>query len=1256
MKQSTVKFVLDDSIVEVDFRKLSGLKPTTTVLNYLRSLPGHKGVKEGCGEGDCGACTVVIAELDPEGKLIYKTIDSCLVFLPMIHCKQLITIENLARKERTQQVLHPVQKILVESNGTQCGYCTPGIVMSLFGLYKNHHQPSREVIEESLAGNLCRCTGYQPILAAAGEVCRNHGKDHFSDNEKKIISLLKIISSRKDTLEIITGEQQYFKPFSLNEALRLRNEHPLAIVINGSTDVALKQTKRKESLAEIIDLSGVDELRFFQEEPDRYLFGPGLPIEQVKNRTKDRLTELHTILKVFGSQQIRNLATLGGNIASASPIGDTFPLLFAYDTVITLSSSTTTRQVPIEDFILGYRQTDLRNDELITGISIPKFGPEYRFGAFKVSRRKDVDISTVCSAFRVLVKDGNISEIILAYGGMAAVTQRAKNTEKFLAGKTWSRSVIEAAMPVLAQEFTPISDARADATYRTTIAKNLLLKFFVDPQVELQHGIPKDQMHITDGIITHATGESIYVNDIPVNNQLLTGKVVYSRVAHARIKRIDISEAILTKGVYAILLARDIPGENQMGPIIHDEPCLADQEVTFIGQAIALIAAENEDTASTAEKRVVIEYEPLEAILSIESAIALNNLIAPIRKIERGDVIGTLKKSPHVLKGTVHSGAQEHWYLETQTALAIPGEGKEMQIYASSQNPSETQAIVAEVLGISKNEVEVEVKRIGGGFGGKETQGNHVAAWSALLAHATGRPVKIHLFREDDQIMTGKRHRFLSNYQVGFDDEGKILVYNVELNSDAGSSTDLSRAILERAMLHAENAYYIPDVCIVGRVWKTNLPSNTAFRGFGGPQGMAVIENAIERIARFLGKDASDIRYLNFYRKEENNITPYGEKVINNHLPRIWDQLIRTSGYHERRKDINRFNTNHEFYKKGLSITPVKFGISFTTAFLNQAGALVNIYTDGTVLVNHGGTEMGQGLHTKILQVASLELGLTPDKVKVNATNTSKVPNTSPTAASSGSDINGMAVKNAIDILKSRLVELAVEEFSSRSPENKVRNENILFEKNQVSDKENPSLIISFEELCLLAHLNRISLSATGFYKTPGLFFDREEGQGNPFYYYSFGVAVSEVMIDTLTGNHWLLRTDILHDVGNSLHPAIDQGQIEGAFIQGVGWCTTEEIKWDNQGRLLTHSPDTYKIPTISDIPKEFRVELFQGVANLETIRGSKAVGEPPFMLALSVWLAIKDAISSVGKDPAGFDFILPATGETILLLLEKLN
>ena len=754
----------------------------------------------------------------------------------------------------------------------------------------------------------------------------------------------------------------------------------------------------------------------------------------------------------------------------------------------------------------------------------------------------------------------------------------------------------------------------------------------------------------------HVTGEAVYVDDMPSISRLLVGRVFYSPHAHAKIRSFDLTAARAVPGVHAVLSSRDIPGVNQMGPVVHDEPCLAQDEVTFTGQALFLIAAETEAQCREAERLIQISYEPLDAILSIEDAMAKNSLLGVQRTMSRGSVDDALRTAPHRFSGELRTGAQEHWYLESQVSLCVPGERSEMTVYSSSQNPSETQSLVAEVLGVPKNEVVVEVRRMGGAFGGKETQANHVACWTALLCRATGRPVKIRLFRDDDMIMTGKRHRFLSRYEAGFDNDGRLLAAKFELNSDAGAATDLSNAIMERAMLHADNGYYVPHMKVVSRVWKTNLPSNTAFRGFGGPQGMALIETVIDRIARTLKKDAADVRKLNFYGTDTRNVTHYGQTVENNHLHLIYDRLMSSSDYRQRRQAIDVFNATYEFQKKGLALTPVKFGISFTTTFLNQAGALVVVYDDGTILLNHGGTEMGQGLHTKILQIAATEFGVSVDRVKVTATNTSKVPNTAPTAASSSTDLNGAAVKNAIETLKSRIAEGVSAVFNEKDPSVQTDKNDLLFQDDQILDRRHPERRLEFRGAMRLMRLRQISLSATGFYRTPGIGWDKIKGVGRPFHYYAFGMAVSEVLVDVLTGSVELLRTDILHDVGDSVNPGIDIGQILGGFIQGVGWVTTEEIKWDGEGHLMTHSPDTYKIPTANDMPKRLLVSLLQNVPNPTVVGRSKAVGEPPLMLSLSVWLAIKDAISSMADHAIEPEFSLPATNEVVLLSAERLR
>ncbi|HYQ85946.1 MAG TPA: xanthine dehydrogenase molybdopterin binding subunit [Bacteroidota bacterium] len=771
-----------------------------------------------------------------------------------------------------------------------------------------------------------------------------------------------------------------------------------------------------------------------------------------------------------------------------------------------------------------------------------------------------------------------------------------------------------------------------------------------EPKKTVDGGIPHESAEL------HVSGEAVYVDDMLVDDRLLVGRVVYSPHAHAKIQRFDLHKAKKAPGVHAVLCHTDIPGHNQMGPVVKDELCLAVEEVTFIGQGIFLIAAETEEECIEAEKLIDVVYEELDPILSIEDAISKNHPMGAPAKIERGNTGAALKSSRHRITGELRTGAQEHWYLESQVCLCIPGEGREIKVFSSTQHPSETQALIAELLGLGKNEVVVEVRRMGGAFGGKETQANHTACWAALLCKATKRPVKIRLFRDDDMKITGKRHRFLTRYEAGFDDEGRIKAVKFELNSDGGATVDLSFAIMQRAMLHVDNAYYIPNLSVIGRVWKTNLPSNTAFRGFGGPQGMAAIETVIDRIARMLKKDPAEIRLRNFYGLNRNNVTHYGETVEHNRLQMIYKQLMKSSEYGRRRKAVNEFNASNEFFKKGIAITPVKFGISFTTSFLNQAGALVLIYKDGTILVNHGGTEMGQGLHTKIRQIAGAEFGVRLERVKVNATDTSKIPNTSATAASAGTDLNGMAVKNAIDILKSRIAESIAQLFTEKNSGAPSSPGAIIFKNDSIFDSRHPSRSISLTDAMPLLHLRQVSLSAAGFYKTPAIGWDKEKGRGKPFHYFAFGMAVTEVLIDTLTGRHTILRADILHDVGDSLNPGIDLGQVEGGYVQGVGWCTTEEVKWDDRGNLLTHSPDTYKIPSVQDIPKDFRTALLQGVPNTSAIRRSKAVAEPPLMLALSAWLAIKDAISAIGNHQFEPEFSLPATNEVILLSVERLK
>ncbi len=751
-----------------------------------------------------------------------------------------------------------------------------------------------------------------------------------------------------------------------------------------------------------------------------------------------------------------------------------------------------------------------------------------------------------------------------------------------------------------------------------------------------------------DSAVKHATGEARYVDDIacpPSTLHLFAGTATK---AHARIRRMDLAAVRAAAGVVAVLTSEDIPGSNDVSPVgADDDPILCAGEVLFHGQVLFAVAAESFAAARAAAKLAVVEYEELPAVLSVEDALYAESFLLPPHIMRRGDSEAALAVAPERLRGRIRIGGQDHFYLEGQVSLALPMEDGDVLIHCSTQHPSEVQHGVAKVLGRPINAVTVEVRRMGGGFGGKETQAAQWAAIAALAAVKTGRPAKFRLERDDDMIMTGKRHDFVIDYDVGFDREGRILGIEFMQASRGGCSADLTGAIADRAMFHADNGYYFDNVTIASHRCRTNTVSNTAFRGFGGPQGMMGIEQAVDAIARHLGKDPLEIRKLNLYGIGERNVTPYHQTVEDNLLPEMIAGLEASADYAKRRQAIVAFNADSPWLKKGLALTPVKFGISFTTTHLNQAGALLHIYTDGSVHLNHGGTEMGQGLFIKVAQVVAEELQVDLDKVKITATSTGKVPNTSATAASSGSDINGMAAQAAARILKQRLTDFAAARYG-------VPASAVEFRCNRVRIGEQE---LDFAELVREAYLARISLSATGYYATPKIHYDRSKAAGRPFYYFAYGAAASEVLLDTLTGEYKLTRVDILHDVGKSLNPAIDLGQIEGGFIQGMGWLTSEELVWDEAGRLKTHAPSTYKIPACSDRPADFRIALMGGIENREpTIFRSKAVGEPPLMLAISVFRAISDAIASLADYRLLPSLDAPATPERVLLAVEEIR
>lgn len=748
--------------------------------------------------------------------------------------------------------------------------------------------------------------------------------------------------------------------------------------------------------------------------------------------------------------------------------------------------------------------------------------------------------------------------------------------------------------------------------------------------------------HPHESALLHVSGEASYTDDLPELQGTLHAALGLSQKAHAKVRSMDLDKVRGAPGVVAVLTAQDIPGVNDCGPIIHDDPILADGLVQYVGQPLFLVVADSHDNARRAARLGVVDYEELPAILTPKAARDAQSFVLPPMQLRRGDAQAALEAAPRRLRGELHVGGQEQFYLEGQIAYAIPQEDRGMLVQCSTQHPSEMLHVVAHALGLSSHQVRVECRRMGGGFGGKESQSALWATAAAIAAARLKRPVKLRADRDDDMMVTGKRHCFYYEYDMGYDDDGRILGAKIEMVSRAGYSADLSGPVATRAVCHFDNAYYLSDVDIRAMCGKTNTQSNTAFRGFGGPQGAIAIEYLIDDIARELGRDPLDIRKANFYGRndaEGRNVTPYGQKVEDNVIHELVAELEASSQYRARREAVRAYNAASPVLKKGIAITPVKFGIAFNVSHLNQAGALVHVYVDGSVLVNHGGTEMGQGLNTKVMQVVAHELGISLNRVRATATDTSKIANTSATAASTGADLNGKAAQAAARQVRERLAGFASGRYGGEASE-------VRFAADQVHVNGE---VYPFVEIVAQAYLARVQLWSDGFYATPGLHWDSKTMTGHPFSYYAYAAAVSEVVVDTLTGEWKLLRADGLYDAGKSLNPAIDVGQVEGAFIQGMGWLTTEELWWSEAGKLMTHAPSTYKIPAVSDCPEAFSMRLFNNSNVTDSIHRSKATGEPPLLMPFSVFFAIRDAIASVGNNKVSPPLRAPATSEAIL-------
>jgi len=1244
--QTELAIVLNGARVDA-----GGASPNATLLDWLRARR-LTGAKEGCAEGDCGACTVVVVDQTPSGKRCFRSVNSCIALLPTLAGKEVWTAEGIGALAGAH---HPVQTAMAENYGSQCGYCTPGFIASLFEGYYRTDIETLDDLNDHLCGNLCRCTGYRPIRDAALACwregnCGGQKTDAFAQR-------LEGGGCGKAPGNYGCGGEAFLQPESLGEFFGLIEKHPGATCVAGGTEVGVGVAKMFQRHETYIGLQRIRELLEIRRGPDALLVGGGVPITDAMPELRGDFPSLYEMCRWFASRPIRNRATFGGNLATASPIGDSAPVLLALGAELVLAGPGGERSVALENFFTGYRRTVLGKGELVRWIKIPFAPPNLTRleRGVKVSKRREIDISIVSAGICIdLDAGGNVASARLGFGGAAPTPVLARRTMEILQGKKWTPELAEQAALGLEGEFEPITDGRGTREYRKKVPTEIFRAFaktqgLQPAAVPLAACIPapKFDSALHESGLKHTDGSARYVDDDAEHAGALCVWPVVSPHAHARIRRRSAEKAKNAPGIFAVLMAEDIPGMNNTGPSRHDETLLAETVAEFAGHTVAAVVGENSEACRAAAKLLEIDYEPLEPTTNIPDAVARGSFHTEFNTIARGDARTALEAAPHRFQGEFAFGGQEHFYLETQAAWAEWAEDDQLLVHSSTQHPSEIQTIVAEVLGRDKNRIVVHSPRMGGGFGGKETQGNAPAALASLAAWKTGRPCRVRLNRDQDMMMTGKRHPFLARFDAGFDDTGKILALDVELYSNGGWSLDLSMPICDRALFHLDNVYYIPNANFRGRVCKTNLPSNTAFRGFGGPQGMLVIEEIMDRAARRLGLDPHSVRERNLYHGPgETNSTHYGQDIGDNRIQALWHELKRNARYAERKAEIAKFNSSSPVLRRGIAQTAVKFGISFTYTPYNQAGAMVLVYTDGSVQVNHGGTEMGQGLHTKIQSVAARELGLPRERIRTTQTRTDKIPNTSATAASSGSDLNGAATANACEQIRKNLTPVAADLIAASAP--RPQEGSLVFADGKISDPDNPAASVDFNAAVREAYLRRVPLAAYGYYRTPEIHYDRAKGRGRPFYYFACGSAVTEVEVDPSTGQTRLLRVDILHDAGESLNPGIDRGQVEGGFIQGFGWLTSEEVVWNEKGHLLSHGASTYQIPTIGDAPAEFHVELLKNAAQPGTIHGSKAVGEPPLMLAISAREAIRDAVSASTGSPGEIPLASPATCEAV--------
>lgn len=1290
MKQSTdycetlVFFVNGKKVIE------KNASPETTLLQYLRDKLRLTGTKTACDQGGCGACTVMLSKYDVISKKVsHFTVTACLIPICYVHGYSVTTVEGVGS---TRNGLHPIQKSMVESYGLQCGFCTPGMIMTMYCLFRNNPKPTQQDMERALEGNLCRCTGYRPIIDAfkrcpMGDACCQNTKAKSEEETKKESQVssdtvpadpsqdaifppeLKLNSDINSKMAVFHCDGWiWFRPVTLKEVFNLLTQYPDATLMLGGTAVvpAIKTgalTKRA-----IICCTHVAEMK----QIDKSKAGTGYQIGaavtfrclekqlkeiQEKGAKSNIYEAVLSALRWIAVDQIRNTATIGGHVMVADPFSDLNPVLLAAGASVTIASKRGTREVKLDSsFFIGKFKTIVKPGEVLLSIFIPSSGPDF-IQFHKNPNRRGYDYGIVNAGMALsLDKQQKVKELKLFFGGLGQTTLEANNVMKNAVSQTWNDQLLTSVSDSLVQEISKRIKNGADADkYKIALALGYFFKFYnhvkssldktvgsgdqsslnklsMEPCQGLQifESVPDDQPN-SDGVgrpIPHVssnnlvTGEARFVDDIPKYSDEVFVDFVISSKAHAKILKVDTSKALEMEGVVGCIDSKDVPGSNKYGLMVHDDELFKVDTVTSFGDVICGVVAESREIARKAVKLVTVEYEEMEPILSIEEAIEKNSMYPPMVPPKmKGDVEAGFKTSDVVLEGEVRCDRQEHFYLEPQSSLVVPkNEQNEVEVFCSAQGANGVQETTAHFLNIPRSRIHVRIKRVGGAFGGKETSAFKPLGAAAVAAYKFGRPARCILDRKTDFYITGKRHPFLGKYKIGMKKDGKIEALLINIYADGGNTVDMSAFVVMMSLIMVDGGYHFPNLHVFGHICKTNTVSNTAFRGFGSPQGVFIIENIIEHVAKHLNRPSSEIKEINLIK--DGDVTHYNKTLTNVNIGKCWDQCKRDSNFEQRVQEIQSFNRQNRWKKRGIAMMPLKFPCGYPIKQLNQAGAFLNVYLDGSILLAHGGTECGQGLHTKMIQVASRALGVPVDDIFISETASNTVPNSTTTGGSTSADVNGAAVVNACTILKERL-----QPFKDAKPDG------------------------TWKDWVNAAYTERVSLSVAG-YATPGeQGINPMTGEGDPWNYITYGAGCAEVEIDCLTGEHQVLKADLVMDVGKSLNPTIDIGQIEGGFVQGYGMMTMEKIKYTKEGRMISSGPMEYKIPGVRNIPREFKVALLKDCPNERAVYSSKGIGEPPFLLGISAFLALKNAIYAA-REEVGlneyFRFDAPAIPEKI--------